>query len=568
MRHSRAEAARGEHTARAAASGHPECEARERALETPGKRVYRHLLRTAMGYGVGIALLVLYGDSVCPLMRGLGTVGLAGVLAAGFMVALAVEWLDWRRRPDVDPVERWKIQFLVWAVPGIALIATELTMGADPQAYLGSAGKLLVACMTLGFLVSSYVSLDLEHEWICACQRRGKTTPKVEFVSIASRILAFTMRALLGVILVIAVLLLEHENSVAAAPMMSGPGGMVAKTVSVLAVLVVATGSIARKYGRLFKLLYRFEKEAIDAVRAGRYDVSVPLVSHDEFRLIAEGTNEMIAGLRERERIRSTFGKYVPRAVADRVLGTDGGPRLGGEQKEVSVFFTDLRNYTPLSERLTPAQIVRLLNQYFEMVVGAVHRNGGMLDKFIGDAAMAVFEGPGACDAAVRTAIEVRRALVPLRERLERSGLPAVDNGIGIHHGPVVAGNIGSEERLEYTVIGDTVNVASRLESLTRQIENPVAVSEAVFRRLSPDLKSRLVPAGAHELKGKTAKLAVYVLSITFAVQTDAASVSSAIPSRESTVGVGRIPSNGVALPAGPRALRLPGTRHPGDDSG
>ena len=154
------------------------------------------------------------------------------------------------------------------------------------------------------------------------------------------------------------------------------------------------------------------------------------------------------------------------------MLGSEEETNLGGRQVEVAITFTDLRNFTPLTECCSPQETVRILNEYFTMVVSTVHRHGGVVDKFIGDAAMAVFGLDGneeMCDQALRSAFDGHRGLVGLNRDLVSRGLPEVRLGIGVHFGAAVAINIGSEERLEYTVIGDSVNTASRLESLTKE---------------------------------------------------------------------------------------------------
>jgi adenylate cyclase len=197
------------------------------------------------------------------------------------------------------------------------------------------------------------------------------------------------------------------------------------------------------------------------------------------------------------------------------VLGSEEETNLGGRQADVAIMFTDLRNFTPLTERCSPQETVRILNEYFTMVVSAVHRHGGVVDKFIGDAAMAVFGLDGdeeMCDQALRSAFDVHRGLVGLNRDLVSRGLPEVR--LGVHFGAAVAGNIGSEERLEYTVIGDSVNTASRLESLTKELSSPVVVSRDFYNKLCDENKEGLVFVGECDLKGKSSKCPVYGLQV------------------------------------------------------
>ncbi len=192
----------------------------------------------------------------------------------------------------------------------------------------------------------------------------------------------------------------------------------------------------------------------------------------DELEALASGFNTMVDGLKERDKLRTTFGKYMTASVMEHLMA--GKVALGGESLEVTILFTDIRSFTTLSEKMDPQQLVGLLNEYFTEMVGIVMEMDGVVDKYIGDAIMAVFGAPVPKpeDAvnAVRAAVHMRRALQHLNNRLAERGIPPLRTGIGIHTGPVVAGNIGSERRMEYTVIGDAVNLASRLESNTKDL--------------------------------------------------------------------------------------------------
>jgi adenylate cyclase len=239
-----------------------------------------------------------------------------------------------------------------------------------------------------------------------------------------------------------------------------------------------------------------------------------PIHTGDELEDLAMGFNRMVDGLKERDKLRSTFGKYMTAAVMDHLLA--GKVSLGGESLKVTILFTDIRSFTSISELMDPQQLVALLNEYFTEMVGIVMQEDGVVDKYIGDAIMAVFGAPvpKANDAvnAVRAAVRMRRALVDLNVRLEARGIPSLHTGIGIHTGEVVAGNIGSEKRMEYTVIGDAVNLASRLETSTKELGVHVLISEDTFAltehvaRVRPvreiTVKGRKQPVMTYELLG------------------------------------------------------------------
>jgi adenylate cyclase len=223
-------------------------------------------------------------------------------------------------------------------------------------------------------------------------------------------------------------------------------------------------------------------KEALGRVRTGDYDVRVQVTSDDELGALGDGFNEMTAGLKERELIRTTFGRMVDPNVRDHLLR--GNLQLGGEVRQAAVLFVDIRGFTSLSEAMRPDDVVRLLNFYFDRLGRVIVAEQGMLNKYIGDAMMAVFGAPvplpNPAAAALRAAVRMRDAVSGLNEELAREGLPALQTGIGIHCGPVLAGNIGSAERMEYTVIGDTVNLASRVEALCKELSCDLLLTHGV----------------------------------------------------------------------------------------
>jgi adenylate cyclase len=216
-------------------------------------------------------------------------------------------------------------------------------------------------------------------------------------------------------------------------------------------------------------------------------------------------------------RTESQERRYLHELLARRVSPTllrdilrEPGPlwtQVGGSRARCVVLFTDLVGFTPLSAELEPQELFALLNRYFEAIAAAVIAEQGLLDKFIGDALMAEFGVPRSRGdaaealAAVRAALAMRASLERLNQELIAAGRPPLRQGIGLHFGEVIAGNLGSSQRLEFTVIGASVNVASRLEGLTRQFpQHPILISGSVLALLPGQLE--VEPLGAHPLKG------------------------------------------------------------------
>ena len=227
---------------------------------------------------------------------------------------------------------------------------------------------------------------------------------------------------------------------------------------------------------------------AMARVDRGDYTARVEVVSNDEIGMLGDAFNQTTRGLEEREVLRDTFGRYVDPKIRDEILS--GRVPLDGAYKEVTVMFADLRNFTPLTASHDPKAVVALLNAYFEAMAGPLKAHNGLVLQFLGDEIYAVFGAPvprpsHAADA-VSAALEMDAALARLNRRLKTDGLPGLAHGIGIHTGQVVAANIGSPDRLSYLLVGDTVNLASRLQGLTRQLNAGLVISETTAQGL-PD---------------------------------------------------------------------------------
>ncbi|MCP4806891.1 MAG: adenylate/guanylate cyclase domain-containing protein [Proteobacteria bacterium] len=243
----------------------------------------------------------------------------------------------------------------------------------------------------------------------------------------------------------------------------------------------------------------------MEAVRTGELGGVAEITQLDTLGVLTSRYNSMVEGLRQREIIRETFGRYVTHQVAEEILS--GRIELGGERRQATVLFADIRGFTELSEQLSPEEVVAFLNEYLGHMVECVLDNGGVLDKFIGDAIMALFGVPVTMGiqedarAALRCANEMSDRLATMNADREARGLPPIQIGIGIHSGEVIAGNIGAPKRMEYTVVGDTVNVCSRIEGLTKRLGHQILLSDATARLVGPD--TPLVELDTLPVKGR-----------------------------------------------------------------
>jgi adenylate cyclase len=245
-------------------------------------------------------------------------------------------------------------------------------------------------------------------------------------------------------------------------------------------------------------------RRALQRVQQGDFDTRVPVYDGTQIGQLQLGFNRMVEGLAERDRIREAFGTYVDPDVAERIL--EEGTNLAGEELEVTIMFIDIKNFTGFAESTPADEVVAAINELFEQIVPVIHEHGGRVDKFVGDGLLAVFGAPRRqpdhADQALNAACEIAG-------RLEsRHGLSI---GIGLNSGTVVAGNVGGAGRLEFSVIGDAVNVAARVEAATRETGDTLLVAERTKELLSdghPELVERL----GIELKGKRQEVRLYAL--------------------------------------------------------
>jgi adenylate cyclase len=245
-------------------------------------------------------------------------------------------------------------------------------------------------------------------------------------------------------------------------------------------------------------------RAATRRVASGDLSTRVPVISNDETGALTGAFNEMMAGLQDRQKLRDAFGTYVDPQLAERVLSE--GVNLEGEEVEVSILFVDIRDFTSFAERASAREVVAKLNEFFELVVPVLVNCGGHANKFIGDGLLGVVGAPDRfgdhADRALTAALEVARCV---RERYGDE----LRIGIGVNSGPVVAGTIGGGGHLEFTVIGDPVNTAARVEEVTRETGDEVLITEATRCLLTRDFGA-MEPRGTVALKGKSERVALF----------------------------------------------------------
>ena len=253
---------------------------------------------------------------------------------------------------------------------------------------------------------------------------------------------------------------------------------------------------------------------AMTKVTAGDLSLRVPVTSNDEVGELTGQFNTMIEGLRERERIRETFGRYVDESVASTILHREGEGVLAGETREATILFTDIAGFTTIAEYLSPERLVEALNEYLETVLTPIRAHGGVVNTFIGDGLFASFNMPLACPdhatAAVRAAIDIQRAV---GSRTFGTDGVALATRIGISTGHVIGGSVGAGQRMSFTLLGDTVNLASRLEELNKQHGTRILVSGSTCQACGDEFAFEAL--GSVAVRGRSDAVAIFSIDPT-----------------------------------------------------
>jgi adenylate cyclase len=468
---------------------------------------------SALGYFLGIFALLFFMCRFAarrwtvPVMRLEGPLpneaASSGLRRRALLVPAFTAWIS---------LAGWAGAALIWGV-GWPLVAGGFSLGAALRQVFGT---VFVA----GLMVAVFIFLATERLWrerlpmlfpdgdladTGAARLRVRTRLVVLFLLMS--ILPMTVLSVATLVRANALRMADAEtaelilqNLIVVQFVLGGAGVLMA---------VLVAGYVASSVARPLRHL----QEAMARVAQGALDARCPVVSNDELGAVAEGFNRMVGGLREREEMRETFGKYVSPEVRDEILA--GRASLDGGLRDVTILFADLRDFTPWVEATPAAEVVSVLNAYFTEMDSAIRAHGGLVLQFIGDEIEAVFGAPvahaGHADQAVGAALEMQSRLEAWNAGRRAHGMTQLRHGIGIHSGTVVAGNIGSSERMSYTLVGDAVNLASRIQSLNKTYGTRILVSGSTRAMLREPHDFKPLPA-AH-VKGRAAEVEVFALA-------------------------------------------------------
>ncbi|MBJ8342024.1 adenylate/guanylate cyclase domain-containing protein [Antrihabitans sp. YC3-6] len=489
--------------------------------EVGGVRFVKRSLFGIQGFGFVVTMFTSFFVLPMYLPTSLGErVFLAvGAFASGASEGVLAIWL---MRPALNQLETWNRT----RDPSTARATWDVVARAPLLPVRSVATYGLVTALVVAWTVAAQWKMDLDRVSVAAL---FVGSGLVWFFWIAVRLFA-AERLLQPALAQIGIVMLEHDAPVSSAVHVSltrrllitvtgitvvagtvvtgivgdrtpqslllGIAASIGVTIAVTSWLMIPLArSITRPLSQL--------RAALTKVGQGDLDTTVAEVSADEIGSLAMSFNAMVVGLRERDRIRDTFGAYVDPAVAEHIL-THGHAIIEGEDVEITALFLDVRGFTGYSETHTAREVVTMLNQLFELVVPVIARHGGHVDKFIGDGLLAVFGTPQPLtDHASRALDAACEIAVVVGDREPRIGM-------GLNSGTVVAGTLGGAGRYDFSVIGDVVNVAARVESATRRTGDTILVSEHTRTLLPAAEASALIARPAVPLKGRAAPVALY----------------------------------------------------------
>jgi len=286
-----------------------------------------------------------------------------------------------------------------------------------------------------------------------------------------------------------------------------------AMALPLMIVIALTLAVVATLSHQVTRPLYSL-RASIEAIGKGDLEVHATANSTIEFTSMAAAINAMAAGLRERDRIKSAFSGYISRQMLETIVDKGELPQLKGERRRITVLFSDIRGFTAMAEGMRPEEVVEMLSEFFGRMVDIILRHHGTIDKFLGDGMMVIFgaplDDPYQEEHAVVAAVEMQRELGQLCTKWEAEGRRGFKMGIGINSGSAVVGNIGSQEHMEYTAIGDTVNLAARLESATKDLGADIIVSEHTYDSVRPMFKWKAT--GAVQVKGRIDPVHAYAV--------------------------------------------------------
>jgi class 3 adenylate cyclase len=456
-----------------------------------------------------IALYLIFGLQTDSLWTVLPAVGLAGLCLASVTVASCSHRPDWIGGVSVLKNQQRQIDFDLFmylaAAAAVSLFELYILNYTAVQSE-----KTFIAMLSAGVYASLGIALELEY----GCIRKNTPINLTRMTQIVpgKRKLRYFLTLILAAGLAnfaLALFSFMHQDYAADAYGHYAAGRNFQEVVFIASVVLGVSIYLFYLYNRNLFYVLGMQVNVLRRIEEGSFDISMPVVSDDETGLLANYHNVMIDRLRDRERLYRTLKKSVGTNIMAKLLNTDEQTLKQGQAYDVAILFCDLRGFSSLGESASAEEIILFLNVYFAEVSSVISRYDGIINKFMGDAVLAIF-GLESKENAVAHAVNAGLEIIEHSADIYMPNAMHPETGVGIHYGPVAAGTIGSDERYEYTVVGDAVNKASRLESLSKRLDYSVILSKDAFERLEDDMRVKFADLGAHQVRGRSEPIHVY----------------------------------------------------------
>jgi class 3 adenylate cyclase len=454
-------------------------------------------------HALGVILIVSYLlislrlETFWDILPVISTAGLCFIVAG---IVFRLRRPDWVQNFSFIKNQRQQLIFDLspYLFTGVVVILIGTYLLNHPVIFIG---KAVVAILAIGFYMAVGISLEVEHQYIK--NYHGSEVPKnVTQVFPAGRRFRYFQSVLLAInLLIFGLAWLSYY--------LQADRHDFVGLVFLSMVITTLSFYMLNLFNRNFMHSVGEQVKILSSIEEGRFDTLVPTSSNDEMALLATYHNVMIERLRDRERLYRTLEKSVGANIMKKLLNTDEQILKQGQTYNVAILFCDLRGFTSLGESASAEEIILFLNVYFSDISSVISEHNGIINKFMGDAVLAIF-GLESDGNPVEDAVNASLAIIQHSTDFYMPNAAHPETGIGIDFGSVIGGTIGSEERYEYTIIGDAVNKANRLESLSKRLGYSIILSQNAHKWLSNDMRKNFDSLGSHKVRGGNEALTIY----------------------------------------------------------
>ena len=462
-------------------------------------------------FALTVAILGLYGERISPYLGEAAPFSILIYLVPFLFAALLKYFLEPIIVDKADVLMRPKRQFLfdmtLYILVGISMFVAHSAFYMQPMAV---AIKVIVGTLIIGYFASIDNALVRERFWFIHAQHEPKQdfnfSPLSSKLSLFLTVTVFIGMTLTGLVAFVDLGLFRQNSLLDEESLIQV---FVVDIFFVFGIVLVLTLRLIHSFSLNIQHVFFTQLSVLKNVQTGNFSKYLPVVTRDEFGLIAQQVNVMIDNLREKEQLRKTLEKIVSPSIMQKLLNTDDNTLKHGQEYNVAILFCDLRDFTRFTENTSAEDVIFFLNAYFSQMAKIVTTHHGIINKFMGDSVLAVY-GIEGTEHITENAVKTAFTMIEHANNLTMPSGEPLEIGIGIHTGKVIAGTIGSEERYEYTFIGDAVNTASRLDGLTKRLGYRIVVSEDAYKKMKYDMQRQFVDLGVKVVRGKAEPIHVY----------------------------------------------------------